>query len=1005
MSVGKKLVIVGLLIGVVALSDWPRAQVPAVAFYGIGDLPGGGVGSAVRDATRVDGTIYAVGASTTYSTATPVPALDTPVLWTSSGGGSGTLTELPAGTGYVGTNGTPGTALSALGITPLGTFIASQARFVAGIRGVRVDRNLLASVDPGIANLDLSSTGAPAAVVALALSDDGGVVYGQRTTGSGGPPTEMRFPVRYEPGGGYNLPDLTPTGKVWGHPIPRGTSWNGLVMVGYAADGPVAITATGVAPNQIFSTNAVAFRYEHNAGTLTGTTTVIPTLPTGGTWNMPVALSASGDQTVVIGNSTSYPNGEVYLTNAANAITATLGSPNTALMPRVLGGMTADGNVVAVTFAGGSSSGPGPVNGLGIPSGNKHAYIHNSHGWFHFTSVLAAQGVDLAAMGWHPNNLAITGIRTVEGVDLVFGQGRRRTVVGTGYVDGAVEGFVAELPAGVLAAFNPTATPPIDGSIVGAWASGADPANPVAVVTYLADGTFVFINSAGFDRGVYTWAGNAAGGTLTRTTLYDTNGTGGASAADGQTFTVTIAGDTLTRVDPNCPTCSPFSLARITGGAGSILGGWVGGNPTEAHNSFVIAVAATTYFAAFDFPDGSQSEVGTYTWNPETHELVTTSGGVDDSGNFVTPSADERTLFVVGDDGEEFTLTRVIDPRTPRITSALAAAATTGVPFAYQIAATNNPTTFNAVVLPAGLGIDTAGLISGTPQVAGIFDVLLEASNELSTVTGRNHLSLTVIDPVSVTLGPALVTPIEPESDDEPPLLTIEFENVTSEGTISVATIDPATAPEEQALPSGFSLGDPPVYYEIIPSETLTFDGPVTVCFSYAGVTFAGEPRLLHYDVDLMDWVDITAPDGVDTVAMTICGLTSSFSPFAMAASALGKAVGFHQPIEPVAGALNAVKGGATVPLKFNVYGNDGVEITDPSDIPNLAFQASQIACDTGAPVEDVEAESTGGTSLRYDMTAGQFVQNWKTPRTPGVCYLAKVTGDGLLLSARFMVK
>jgi hypothetical protein len=46
MSVGKKLVIVGLLIGVVALSDWPRAQGPPAAFYGIGDLPGGGAGRA-----------------------------------------------------------------------------------------------------------------------------------------------------------------------------------------------------------------------------------------------------------------------------------------------------------------------------------------------------------------------------------------------------------------------------------------------------------------------------------------------------------------------------------------------------------------------------------------------------------------------------------------------------------------------------------------------------------------------------------------------------------------------------------------------------------------------------------------------------------------------------------------------------------------------------------------------------------------------------------------------
>ena len=52
-------------------------------------------------------------------------------------------------------------------------------------------------------------------------------------------PTETRVPVRYEPGLGANFPDLTPTGKTWGFPIPRGTSADGLVMVGAAADGQV----------------------------------------------------------------------------------------------------------------------------------------------------------------------------------------------------------------------------------------------------------------------------------------------------------------------------------------------------------------------------------------------------------------------------------------------------------------------------------------------------------------------------------------------------------------------------------------------------------------------------------------------------------------------------------------------------------------------------------------------------------------------------------------------
>jgi hypothetical protein len=142
-------------------------------------------------------------------------------------------------------------------------------------------------------------------------------------------------------------------------------------------------------------------------------------------------------------------------------------------------------------------------------------------------------------------------------------------------------------------------------------------------------------------------------------------------------------------------------------------------------------------------------------------------------------------------------------------------------------------------------------------------------------------------------------------------------------------------------------------------------------------------------------------------VNQVICGLTSSFSPFAMAASALA-GVGFHRPIEPVAGTLNAVKGGSTVALKFNVYGEGGVEITDPAFFGVDAFQVKQVGCLPGEG-EDSDVglvTTTGGTSLRYDTTAGQFVQSWKTPTNlQGKCLLVKVTGEGLLISARFKMK
>ena len=230
--------------------------------------------------------------------------------------------------------------------------------------------------------------------------------------------------------------------------------------------------------------------------------------------------------------------------------------------------------------------------------------------------------------------------------------------------------------------------------------------------------------------------------------------------------------------------------------------------------------------------------------------------------------------------------------------------------------------------------------------------------------------------------------------------------NVTNGGTISVESIDPEADPSAPEPPSGFALGDDPVYFEIVPSEGFTFTGPVEVCFSYGGITFSGFPRLLHYDEDLMTWVDITT--SVDTVNQIICGLTSSFSPFVIAATALD-AKGFHRPIKPIAGEMNSVKRGATVALKFNVFAISG-EITNPAVLtdPDGSIKAelivSPVACEGGAPESPDDIATTGNTGLRYDTASHHFVQNWKTPTVAG-CYLVELKGEGLLLSALFNVR
>jgi hypothetical protein len=110
---------------------------------------------------------------------------------------------------------------------------------------------------------------------------------------------------------------------------------------------------------------------------------------------------------------------------------------------------------------------------------------------------------------------------------------------------------------------------------------------------------------------------------------------------------------------------------------------------------------------------------------------------------------------------------------------------------------------------------------------------------------------------------------------------------------------------------------------------------------------------------------------------------------------------GFYAPVD-LKGVLNTVKGGSTVPLKFEVFADS--ELTETTVVKS--FTQTKVACDGSSTEDAIEVTSTGGTSLRYDATAGQFIQNWQTPKAPGACYVATVTfKDGSYIRANFKLK
>ena len=117
---------------------------------------------------------------------------------------------------------------------------------------------------------------------------------------------------------------------------------------------------------------------------------------------------------------------------------------------------------------------------------------------------------------------------------------------------------------------------------------------------------------------------------------------------------------------------------------------------------------------------------------------------------------------------------------------------------------------------------------------------------------------------------------------------------------------------------------------------------------------------------------------------------------------------GFYQPVDMNVGGMvfNSVKGGSTVPMKFNVYQSTQANTNERTDVGAIkSFSAVPYVC-TGAPTDDIEIVSTGGTVLRYDATGHQFIQNWATPKTPGSCFKVTMTTlDGASLTAYFLLK
>ena len=201
---------------------------------------------------------------------------------------------------------------------------------------------------------------------------------------------------------------------------------------------------------------------------------------------------------------------------------------------------------------------------------------------------------------------------------------------------------------------------------------------------------------------------------------------------------------------------------------------------------------------------------------------------------------------------------------------------------------------------------------------------------------------------------------------------TVTFSQVTQSGATTFFTSEAGPA-----LPVGFSIGNPPLFYDI--STTATFTAPVTVCIAFDPARFNDQNniRLLHFENNA--WVDVTTAN--DVINHIVCGQVNGFSLFAVAETLPPPPVvynftGFFQPVDNLP-TLNSVNSGKAIPVKFSLGGFRGLDIFD-SGYP----KSQVIPCNSTAPVDGIEETVTAGASgLSYDAAADRYVYVWKTDK------------------------
>ncbi|MGD0092009.1 MAG: putative Ig domain-containing protein [Planctomycetota bacterium] len=464
-----------------------------------------------------------------------------------------------------------------------------------------------------------------------------------------------------------------------------------------------------------------------------------------GAWNSG-SLAPGASFSFTFATTGTFPYHDEFYTSMTASVTVNQGGPGS---PSITSPLTAGGAVgVAFSYQIKATNSPTSYNAAGLPS---WATVKTSTGEITGTPNAAGStyvtlsatnsagtGVATLAIAINPPAPAITSATTVAGtVGAAFSYQITASNSPTSYNAAGLPSWAAvNTGTGLITGTPNTAgSPNVTISATNAGGTGSatltitigTPAAPVITGPTTATGT------AGVAFSYQIAASNSPAG-------YNATGLPSWAAVNTSTGLITGTPDAAA-------TTNVMLSATNAGGTGSAtLAITISLPPAPAITS--ATTAAGTVGTAFSYQIAASNSPASYnaTGLPSWAALNTGTGAITGTPDTAATTNVTISATNAGGTGSATLTITVALPLPPVINSAATAAGMVGTAFSYQIAASNNPTSYNATGLPSWAAVNTStGAITGTPDAPGTTNVTTSAAN--AGGTGSGTLAITIALP------------------------------------------------------------------------------------------------------------------------------------------------------------------------------------------------------------------------------------------------------------------